>query len=141
MAILDIRGLRKIVRTMSAPARAEALRQALERVMALVEAKSVQLAPVDTGNLEGSTVIQVDVRGKTAKGTIAFATPYAAAQHEGVDPRTGAQFTPGPFTQRKPGNEFGPPGAKYLERPLRGARQYVPEVVAEAIQDAWAEAK
>ena len=139
MAILDLPGIRRIVRRMSAPARGKALEQAMQRVMAILEAKAVQLAPVDTGNLEGSTVVTVEARGKKVRGVLAFATPYAAAQHEGIDPRTGAQYTPGPYTQRKPGNEFGPPGSKYLERPLRGARQFLPQEVADAVQDAWSE--
>lgn len=139
MAILDVVGLRKIVRRMSAPARAAALEQAMQRVMGILEAKAVQLAPVDTGNLEGSTSVQITAREGKVRGTLAFSTPYAAAQHEGIDPRTGSQYTPGPYTSRKPGNEFGPPGAKYIERPLRGASQFLPPEVAAAIQDAWTE--
>ena len=137
-SLLNVADLRKMLRKLGPDALERAAKPALERVLAIVEAKAVELSPVDTGNLDASTVVTVEsaTPGRVA-GTVAFSTPYALTQHEGIDPRTGQALMPGKRTQAKPGNEFGAAGPKFLERVLRGAHQFLPEAVVSLLRDAW----
>ena len=106
--------------------------QAMLRLMNTLEAKAVELTPVVTGNLEASTVVRVEQRGKRIRGSLRFGTTYAAGVHElPPDAR-------GPRTVRKPGNEFGPAGPKYLERPLRGFQMCMAKDVGALLQEVWA---
>lgn len=108
------------------------LEDAAERAMADLmdgaETKAVQLAPVDTGNLEASTVVDVLRRARSIIGRLAFTAPYAAEVHELPD------HARGPKTQQKPGNELGLAGPKYLERVLRALQATAARSIAEAIQ-------
>lgn len=116
----------------------EAPVEAMEAALLVLEAKAVELAPVDEGNLEAATATATTVRPPQVVGELAFSTPYAAAQHEGIDHRTGDAFQPGPKTQAKPGNEFGPAGEKYLERALRGvAKQLFSDQVVTSLRKFW----
>lgn len=129
--ILDVRRVKAIARDYG-KSTLDQRAQAMLRALGELEALSVELAPVADGNLEGSTVVEVtqNTRQRT-RGEVAFNTPYAAFQHEGVD------FNYGPETLAKPGNELGPPGAKYLERALREMqRGRFLEIVAEEIKNA-----
>lgn len=104
------------------------------RLMDVVEAKAVELTPVDTGNLEASTSVEVNQRGKKLVGSIRFGAPYAATVHE---------FPPnkrGPRTREKPGNEYGPAGPKYLERVIRGFQERLSRDMGEALREAWGRA-
>lgn len=117
--------LREIVGRVAATAEEQEIEEAMYRVAALVEAKAVQLAPVDTGNLEDSTYIDVHFRGpRKVVASIQFRAPYAALAHERDEEARG------PKTRKKRGNEFGPAGPKYLERPLRSMRAQIGEDLA-----------
>ena len=105
--------------------------QAFGRLMNVLEAKAVELTPVDQGNLEASTVIRVEERGDRIRGTLRFSAEYAAAVHERPEGQDG------PGTLAKPGNEFGSAGPKYLERPLRGFIKELGEGMKEALQKYW----
>lgn len=86
----------------------------MRRATDLVEAKSVELAPVDTGNLEASFVQRITRTAGRIVSTFGFSAPYAANVHELP------KHARGPRTRRKPGNEFGPAGPSYLLRAVRG---------------------
>lgn len=101
---------------------------AMARVMNILEAQAVELAPVDLGNLEASTVIEIKETGKKVVGTIAFVTPYAARQHELPDDARG------PKTMAKAGNELGKAGPKYLERPLRQMQKDFLEIIGKELK-------
>lgn len=109
MPIAELRALVK--RALDHGARAE---RVLSQVMDEAEAKSVEITPVDTGFLEGSTVVGVSRTSQAVRGELAFAADYAAQVHELPPDRRG------PRTREKAGNEFGRAGPKYLERVLRG---------------------
>jgi len=100
---------------------------AVTRALSILEAKAVQLAPVDTGNLEASTTTSVrETRGRTV-GTLTFGASYAAKVHEMPEQARG------PKTRMKPGNEFGVAGPKYLERPLRGMQAVLADLVRRVV--------
>jgi hypothetical protein len=73
-----------------------------------VQAKAIELAPVRTGELEGSSELTVT----EGRAEIVFGVDYAAEAHELPESAVG------PGTAAKPGNELGPAGPKFLERPL-----------------------
>lgn len=106
--------------------------QGMLRLMNVLEAKAVQLTPVDTGNLESSTHVSVQERGGIVVGVLRFGAPYAAEVHELPPERRG------PKTAKKPGNEYGLAGAKYLERPLRGFQKEMGKGMADFIRSIWA---
>lgn len=103
------------------------LRQAID----LLEAKAVELAPVKTGNLQSSTVTRFLRSGSRILAELAFTAPYAAEAHELPEDARG------PLTQAKPGNEFGPAGPKYVERPLRGLQKQFGGIVGESVLRFW----
>ena len=105
--------------------------QGMMRLMLVLETKAVQLAPVDTGNLEASTHVTVHGGGGIVKGVLRFNAPYAARVHELPEESRG------PKTRAKPGNEFGPAGPKYLERPLRGFKKELRKGLTEFLKKAW----
>lgn len=106
--------------------------QTMQRALSLLEKKSAELAPLEKGTLQATTTTAVlGGRGKVV-GTLAFTSIYAHRQHE--LPQT-AEWGPG--TQAKPGNEFGPAGWKFLERPLRGFVRYLPAEIVKGLQAAW----
>lgn len=95
------------------------------------EAKAVELAPVDKGNLEASSVVDVLKSARKVVARIAFTTPYAAEVHELPDEARG------PKTRLKPGNELGPAGPKYLERVLRALQVSAARDIGQALQRLW----
>ena len=105
--------------------------QGMMRLMNVLEAKAVQLCPVDSGNLESSSHATVRTQGAIVKGVLRFRAPYAAQVHELPD------WARGPKTQAKPGNEYGPAGPKYLERPLRGFQREMARGLADFLQRIW----
>lgn len=105
--------------------------QAFARLMNVLEARAVELTPVETGNLESSTVVRVQKRGDKLVGTLAFATPYAATVHE-LPPNSR-----GPRTRVKPGNDLGWAGPKYLERPLRDMQTRMSRDLGKALREIW----
>lgn len=109
--------------------------QGMDRLMNILEAKAVELAPTDTGNLEGSTTVRVHTRGDNIVGQLRFGAPYSATVHELPE------HARGPLTQQKPGNEFGLAGPKYLERPLRGFQHLMQENLGRFLQETWAGAR
>lgn len=129
-SILDVRRLAQITRDFG-KATLDARAQAMLRALGEFEAISVELAPVDLGNLEAATVVRILGQSKTRiAGELAFSTPYAARVHElDADSR-------GPRTRAKPGNEFGPAGPKYLERGLRAmaAGRFL-EIISEELRE------
>lgn len=109
----------------------DAAEQAVSDLINGIEAKAVQLAPVDTGNLEASTVVEVLTNGKRIIGRLAFTAPYAAEVHElPKDAR-------GPKTRAKPGNELGLAGPKYVERVLRAFQARATKDIGEALARVW----
>lgn len=129
--IVPVRGLRRMVTSYAKEPLEELAQGAFTRLVNVLEAKAVELAPVDTGDLESSSTVTVALRGGTLKGTVAFTAPHAAAAHE-LPPEAR-----GPRTQAKPGNEYGLAGRKYLERPLRGFQKLLPEEMGRALQALW----
>lgn len=110
---------------------------AVERVLQDAEAKMVEITPVDTGFLEASTVVEVEERSGSVDGTVRFSAGYAAEVHElPAEAR-------GPRTRRKPGNEFGGAGPKYVERVLRGFpwNRRLGEEMSEALNRAASDAR
>lgn len=87
---------------------------AMQRVADVYEAEMVLLAPVDSGYLEGSTVVKVMRRPTLIAAQVKFAANYAADVHELPPSRRG------PKTRAKPATKFGNPGPKYVERVLKG---------------------
>ncbi len=129
--ILDTRKLVAMLDEFGAQALETVQEQGMARLMNALEAKAVELTPTLTGNLEGSTTVRVEERGSRIIGTLQFGTPYASIVHElSPDAR-------GPFTRDKPGNEFGPAGPKYLERPLRGFQRRMSDDLGKLLQDVW----
>lgn len=107
--------------------------QAFGRLMNVLEAKAVELAPKDTGNLEDSTVVRVEHRGSKLVGVLRFAAEYASYAHECIS----SPWRSGEKTRAKPGNEYGMAGPKFLERPLRGFVKELGDGMKEALQKYW----
>lgn len=105
--------------------------QAFGRLMNVFEAKCVELAPHETGNLEGSSVVRVEETGATLIGTLTFAAEYAAAAHELPDSARGEG------TLAKPGNEYGLAGPDYVGRPLHGFTMELSKDIGAALQKYW----
>lgn len=105
--------------------------QGLVRLGNTLEAKAVELAPVRTGNLESSTQIVTGRRGGIMYVQLRFNAPYSAQVHELPEEARG------PRTRAKPGNEYGPAGPKFLERPLRGFQQRLGKELGEFLQELW----
>jgi hypothetical protein len=59
----------------------DAMRIAVEDLLG----RAVRDAPVDEGTLRGSGTATVEVHGQEVIGKVTFGTPYARAQHEGLD--------------------------------------------------------
>jgi hypothetical protein len=108
--------------------------QGFMRVMNALEAKAVELAPVDKGTLEGSTTVRIYHEGKRLVGLLLFNTPYASKVHELPEESRGER------TRAKPGNEYGQAGPKYLERPLRGFTKVLGQDIGKALREIWGQA-
>lgn len=132
LEIVPVDQLRAIVDAIGESAIDDVEGIALQRVGLMLEAKAVELAPVDTGNLESSsTVVTRGRRGGIMAVEVRFDAPYAATVHELPEESRG------PRTKKKKGNEYGLAGAKYLERPLRGFQKLLAENVGEFLQKIW----
>lgn len=126
--VLDAKALRRLVEDYGDGV-IRAQDTGLARAMNILEAMAVELAPVDIGNLEASTVIRFELKGKGVTGRLSFVTPYAARIHELPDDARG------PKTQAKAGNELGKAGPKYLERPLRQMQKDLPKIIAQEMKE------
>jgi hypothetical protein len=104
--------------------------QGMLRLGNTLEARAVELAPFDTGELESSTNLKIDRRGTRIRALLTFDAPHAADAHEWKGGR-------GERTTRKPGNQFGPAGPKYLERPLRGFQLLMGRDLARSLNTIW----
>lgn len=129
--IIDVVRLEGILEEFGDAALEEFEDQGMLRLMNVLEAKSVELTPVQTGNLESSSVVRVNKSGSRIIGTLTFGAPYAATVHELPPERRG------PRTREKAGNEFGPAGSKYVERPLRGFQVRLTRDAGEFLQSIW----
>lgn len=89
-----------------------------------VLAKAVELSPFRTGFLEGSGRLVVH----KGRATVEFDAPYASEAHERPENAVG------PGTQAKAGNELGPAGPKYLERPMVAMQEALKQIAAEEMQ-------
>lgn len=107
--------------------------QGLARVGNILEAKAVELAPVMTGNLESSSQVITTGgrRGGIMRTEVRFNADYAAAVHELPEEIRG------PKTRQKPGNEYGPAGPKYLERPLKGFQRELTKNLGPFLMKLW----
>lgn len=106
--------------------------QGMKRLGNMLEAKAVELCPVLTGNLEDSSqVITRGRRGGILSVEVRFNADYAMDVHELPEERRG------PKTRQKPGNEYGPAGPKYLERPLRGFQLKLARDLGAFVQKLW----
>lgn len=92
----------------------EQLSQVIKRAGSVYEAEAVALAPHEHGYLENTSTVRTRQTGSGVQTVIAFTAIYAARQHELHDVQWGER------TLAKPATRFGVPGAKYLERVLRG---------------------
>lgn len=92
----------------------------------VVQKQAIELAPFKTGALEASSILEVTSR----KAEISFNTPYAVLVHELPE------GSAGPGTRAKPGNELGPAGPKFLERPIVAmqARKFA-EIASETLNN------
>lgn len=95
------------------------------------EAKSVELAPVQTGTLSRSTVVTTKARPRGGEVELAYTVNYAAQVHQLPFNRRGAR------TRAKRGNEFGPAGPQFITRPLRGAEGWAEPVFGLAFVQVW----
>jgi hypothetical protein len=86
------------------------LRPALERACDVIEAKSVPMSPILTGNLASSFVREI----RDGEAEFGFSAPYAAEVHEMPEDRRGAR------TREAPGNEYGQAGPRWLLRAIIG---------------------
>lgn len=87
--------------------------------------KAVELAPHRTGALEDSGALAVDGR----RVYVAFGVSYATEAHERPENAVG------PGTLAKPGNELGPAGPKYLERPMVAMQDQLGRLGAEILAE------
>jgi hypothetical protein len=94
----------------------------------LLEAKAVELANIDTGNLESSSIVEGRRTSSGPEVLVGFTASYAAEVHEMPFDRRG------PRTREKPGNEFGPAGPGFLIRPMRGLAGRFLEVIGETLK-------
>lgn len=129
--IVPIRKLASILDEFGQQALESIEEQGMLRVANALEAKAVELAPVNTGNLEASTVVRVEKRGSNVRGTVSFTAPYASTVHELPEEARGSR------TRRKPGNEFGDAGPGYLLRPLRGFQQSMTRDLGKFLREVW----
>lgn len=60
-------------------------RKAMLEVVMNLHQESVDLAPIDTGDLRGSAQHKVTKEGNAIIGEVSFNTPYALRQHEELD--------------------------------------------------------
>jgi len=119
-----------------------AAKQAMTENTLDLERKAGELVPVLEGILLGSVSgapksIKTDASKAQIEGSVSYNTPYAEAVHERMLPEiapAGAQMHPGPRTQAKPGNEFGPAGGGYLRRPLYGKRHVYMKHIADKVK-------
>jgi len=88
-----------------------------------VQRQAIELAPYRTGQLEGSSSLEV----LNGRASISFDTPYAAEAHE--RPETSV----GPGTTAKAGNELGSAGPKFLERPLLAMQNRLEQIGADVM--------
>lgn len=130
--LLDMKGLVAMLDEFGSASLDEAETQGMLRLMNVLEARAVELAPVKEGNLEASTVVRVEKRGNQVRGTLRFGVPYAAVVHEMPEHARGER------TLRKPGNEYGPAGPQYLRRPLRGFQRRMTQDLGKFLQEIWA---
>lgn len=105
--------------------------QGFMRVMNALEAKAVEITPVDKGTLEDSTTVRIYHEGKRLVGLLLFNAPYASRVHELPPDARGER------TRAKPGNEYGPAGPKYLERPLRGFQRTMSKDLGKVLRELW----
>lgn len=96
--------------------------KAMQDVTLDLRSKSVQLAPIETGDLRGSGYSSVSENGDTVVGEVGFAEEYAWQQHEDLSYKhpLGGQ-------------------AKYLEQPFdENAEKYITHLKNSA-EDGWEE--
>lgn len=105
--------------------------QGMLRLGHALEAKCVELVPIDKGNLEGSSTVTVERGFSAVKAVVAFTAPYASEVHELPDEARG------PRTRNKPGNEYGPAGPHYVIRPLRGFQERMSRDLGRFLQSVW----
>ncbi len=105
--------------------------QGMLRLGNALEARAVELTPIKTGELESSSTVRVFETGNRIKVEVKFNAPHAAAAHELPEHSRGER------TRRKPGNNFGPAGGKYLERPLKGFQKLMGADLAKGLAAIW----
>lgn len=108
---MTIRGLREVeARIAEALNRIEgASNEAVRDVCFDLLGRSVELAPIEDGELRGSGKVEFEEDGNKLVGTVSFNTPYAVVQHEEMS-----------YNHPQGGQ------AKYLEQPYQqNAERYV----------------
>lgn len=119
---LDSRDFIKRINLYDKKTREVARARMLDNVQDL-ERKAKELCPVKKSGLMDSITSSVKDVSMTIEGRVSANMEYAVIMHEALKPAIpalGKQFNPGETTRDKPGNEFGPAGGKYIERPLKG---------------------
>jgi hypothetical protein len=89
--------LRKLIQTLGKDAK-----KGLEDCALDLERRAQQLAPIDSGDLRGSSSVEITTAFDKPTATVSFNTPYALRMHEDMS-----------YTAKEPGT-----GQKYLENPL-----------------------
>jgi hypothetical protein len=94
------------------------IKNAIEDVLLDLQRRAIERAPIDTGDLRGSSSVEVVERNGMITGTIGFNTPYAMKQHEDLTlnhPRGGE--------------------AKYIEKPLKENEARYKQFVKDAVRE------
>jgi hypothetical protein len=128
---IPIDGLVEMIDEFGAGVYATVAEQGMLRLGNTLEALSVELAPHDIGDLEASTTVRVEDKGKRIIASVTFNVSHAAAAHENPEDARG------PRTRRKPGNNLGPAGPKYMERPLRFMQDAMSKNLGKALIAFW----
>lgn len=91
---------------------AKGLRVSIQRICRDLKAKAQKIAPVDTGDLQGSAYYETQITSKGIEAEVGFVEPYATRQHEELTYR-----------------HLAPGQAKYLEQPLQqNLQKYIADI-------------
>lgn len=111
---------------------AKGMNRGLKKAGAFLIAKSLEIVPVDTGNLKASWFVRAEGEGFTTVVYVGYTAEYAIFVHEDLELRHGADFNAWYWEDIQAGREHerGPnQQAKFLEQPLRQNRRQLAKIV------------